>query len=57
MKIDDPIKKGQKVGEIRDYFGKLLGEYFSPCTGHMLYVISSLPINEGDPIIAVSYEE
>lgn len=56
VKIDDPVEKGQKVGEIRDYFGNLLGEYFSPCTGHMLYVISSLPINEGDPIIAVSYE-
>ena len=57
VKIEDPVEKGQKVGEIRDYFGNLLGEYFSPCKGHMLYVIASLAINEGDPLVAVSYEE
>lgn len=57
VKIDDLIKKGQKVGEIRDYFGNPIGEYFSPCTGHVLYVVTSLPINEGDPLISVSYEE
>ena len=41
------------LGEIRDYFTNVLGEYFAPCDGVMLYVISSLPINAGDPIIAI----
>lgn len=53
VKINDVVKKGQKVGEIRDYFCNVLGEYYAPCDGVMLYVISSLPINEGDPIIAI----
>lgn len=53
VKINDVVKKGQKLGEIRDYFTNVLGEYFAPCDGVMLYVISSLPINAGDPIIAI----
>lgn len=53
VKINDEVKKGQKLGEIRDYFCNVLGEYYAPCDGVMLYVISSLPINEGDPIIAI----
>lgn len=56
VKIDDVVEKGQKLGEIRDYFGNLLGEYFSPCAGVMLYVIASLAINEGDPIYAIGEE-
>ena len=53
VKINDVVKKGQKLGEIRDYFTNVLGEYFAPCDGVMLYVISSLPNNAGDPIIAI----
>lgn len=53
VKIDDKVEQGQKVGEIRDYFGNVLGEYFAPCAGVMLYVISSLAINVGDPIVAI----
>ena len=51
--INDVVEKGQKVGEIRDYFDNVLGEYFAPCAGVMLYVIGSLAITKGDPIIAI----
>lgn len=51
--INDVVEKGQKVGEIRDYFDNVLGEYFAPCAGVMLYVIGSLAITTGDPIIAI----
>ena len=53
VKINDVVTEGQKVGEIRDYFGNVLGEYFAPCGGVMLYVISSLAIGEGDPLVAI----
>lgn len=53
VKIEDTVVQGQKIGEIRDYFGEVLGEYFAPCGGVMLYVISSLAINAGDPIYAI----
>ena len=52
VKPGQKISKDQKLGEIRDYFGKTLVEYTAPCDGTMLYVISSLAINTGDPIVA-----
>ena len=51
--LDTAVKKGEKIGEIKDYFGRVLGEYFAPQDGQVLYIISSLAINEGDPIIAL----
>jgi len=53
VQIDEPVRKGQKLGEIRDCFANLLGEYFAPVDGVMLYVVSSLPVNQGDPIVAI----
>jgi predicted deacylase len=47
------VKAGEKVGEIRDYFGKTLEVYTSPIEGVILYTASSLAINTDDPIIAV----
>jgi predicted deacylase len=47
------VKKNEKVGEIKDYFGNVLEEYFAPDDGVILYTVSSLAINEGDPIIAL----
>lgn len=53
VRLNDQIKKGDKVGVVKDYFGNLLGEYFAPQDGEVLYIISSLAINAGDPIIAL----
>lgn len=50
--IGDLVKKGQKLGEIKDLFGKTLSEYFAARDGKVLYHTSSLAINVGDPIIA-----
>lgn len=47
------VDKNEKIGEIKDYFGKSLGEYFSPVEGIILYAVTSLAISIGDPIIAV----
>jgi len=47
------VDKNEKIGEIKDYFGKSLGKYFSPVKGVVLYTVTSLAINIGDPIIAV----
>ena len=52
VSLNEEVKAGQKIGEIRDYFGKVLAEYQSPCDGYVLYVIASLAINAGDPIFA-----
>lgn len=53
VKPGDLVSKGQKLGEIRDYFANILGEYFASQDATVLYVASSLAINIGDPIIAI----
>lgn len=53
VKINDIVKQGDKIGEIRDLFGKTLGEYYATVDGVVLYVISSLAINKGNPLIAI----
>lgn len=53
VKVGEAVKKGQKLGEIRDFFANPLGEYTAPEAGTVLFVVSSLAINEGDPIVAL----
>jgi hypothetical protein len=49
---DDRIKKGQKIGEIRDFFGKIQVEYFAEYDAEILMVVSTLAIKKGDALIA-----
>ena len=56
VKLNEKVKAGQKLGEIRDYFGNVLAEYAAPCDGTVLYVIASLAINTGDPMYALGKE-
>lgn len=51
--LNQVVAAGEKIGEIKDYFGQALGEYYAPQGGRILYVISSLAINVGDPLIAI----
>lgn len=53
VKVGQIVKKGEKLGEIRDFFAQHLGEYTAPQDGIVLFVVSSLAINEGDPIVAM----
>ena len=54
VKKNEMVKKGDKVGEIRDFFGKVLEEYTAPESGVTLFVVSSLAIEKGDPIYALA---
>lgn len=49
---DDRIKKGQKIGEIKDLFGNTLHEYYAKYDAEVLMVVSTLAIKKGEPIIA-----
>lgn len=52
-KLEDQVKKGDKLGEIRDFFGKVLAEYRAEEDGILLYVVTSLAIVKGDPLMAI----
>ena len=49
---EDSVKKGQKIGEIKDFFGNVLHEYYAKYDGEVLMVVSTLAIKKGEPIIA-----
>ena len=53
IKKEEMVKAGQKIGELRDFFGNLLEEIFSPADGVCLFVVSSLSVVKGDPLAAI----
>ena len=54
--VGHKVTKGQHVGEIRDYFGRVLKELEAPATGIVLFTVTSPATNRGDPILAVGTE-
>jgi predicted deacylase len=52
-KLEDKVRKGEKVGEIRDFFGNVLSEYKADEEGIILYLVTSLAITPGDPLLAI----
>lgn len=54
VKAGDKVKKGQYVGEIKDFFGNTLQKYYTPIEGTILLVAKSLAITEGDPLISMA---
>lgn len=53
VKLEEKVNKGQKLGEIRDYFGNALKEYHSESDGVVLYLVTSLAITSNDPLAAI----
>lgn len=51
------VKKGQKLGEIRDFFGNVLHEYYAEYDAYILMIVHSLAVQKGDPIVAYGAEE
>ncbi|MEL7622594.1 MAG: M14 family metallopeptidase [Clostridiales bacterium] len=51
VSIKEKVKKGQKIGEIRDVFGQILETYHADFDSMILFIATSLAIGEGDPII------
>ena len=51
--IGDEVAEGQVVGELRDLFGDRLRELRAPATGSVLFLVTSLAINRGDPLFGI----
>ena len=49
----DRVTQGQRVGEIRDYFGAILAEVRSPGSGVVLFTVTTPATNPSDPLFAV----
>lgn len=51
--VNDTVKAGQELGCVKDYEGRVLQTANSPADGVVLFLVSSLAINETDPLLAV----
>ena len=49
--VGDWFRKGEKLGEIRDYFGRSLFTAFAPCDGVLIHQCASLNIIEKGPMV------
>lgn len=51
VKLEERVKAGQKIGEIKDFFGNTLAEYHADFDSIILFLTVSLAISKDDPII------
>jgi predicted deacylase len=51
--VGDVVRQGQELGRVLDYEGNLLQSPISPADGVVLFLVTSLAINKGDPLLAV----
>jgi uncharacterized protein len=53
VSIGDTVSEGTLIGKITDEFGETLKEYFASTTGVVLFLVTSLAINQKDPLLAI----
>jgi predicted deacylase len=51
------VEAGTRIGEIRDYFGRRLGELRAPAPGIVLFTVTTPATNPNDPLYAVGEPE
>jgi predicted deacylase len=51
--VDEMVKSGQDLGVVTDFEGHVLQAVKAPAEGRVLFLVSSLAINTGDPLLAL----
>jgi predicted deacylase len=51
--LGESVRRGQTVGELRDVFGKVQETVTAPFDGLVIYMVVSLAVAEGDPLITI----
>ncbi len=53
IRVGAAVEKGQTLGSVTDFRGNVLQEVAAPVTGAVLFLVSSLAMNQGDPLLAI----
>jgi predicted deacylase len=53
VQIGETVTEGQPIGELRDYFGDTLAHVIAPIDGVVLYRVTSLAVDQGDPLVGI----
>ena len=54
VRVGDRIAHGTVVGEVRDPFGTVLEAPLAPVDGVVIFLVTSLAMNAGDPLLALA---
>ena len=55
VQVGDHVEKGQDLGRVADMFGHTLQSLEAPVSGQILFLVTSLAMNTGDPLMAIAY--
>lgn len=53
VQVGDTVRKGQDLGRVADFKGNTLQPITAPLDGIVLFLVSSLAMNNGDPLLAI----
>ena len=54
VEVGARVAKGTVVGEVRDAFGSVLEQAVAPLDGVVIFLVTSLAMNRGDPLLALA---
>jgi uncharacterized protein len=57
VQVGDRVAEGQVVGELRDIFGDTLSEVRTAAGGIVVFLVTSLAVKAGDPLLGVGVPE
>jgi predicted deacylase len=57
VRAGDIVRQGQPLGELRDYFGDTMAQIAAPLGGVVLYRVTSLAVDTGDPLVGIGAED
>jgi predicted deacylase len=53
IEVGEQVEEGQTIGELRDLFGETLQVLKAPAAGPVLFLVTSLAVKKGDPLIGI----
>lgn len=51
--VGDTVEQGQNLGRVADFLGQTAEELVAPASGVVLFLVTTLAMNNGDPLLAV----
>lgn len=56
VRVGEEVREGQVVAELRDVFGETVEVFKAPASGRVLFLVTSLAVRKGDPLLAIGAE-
>lgn len=54
VSVGDEVQAGQRLGHVADFLGGVAEEVIAPASGTILFLVTTLAMNDGDPLLAIA---